>query len=182
MPQLEDYSGEFKPTLRPRDFSHEALEKLITTYAQLYKALDGFWYLTVMNRSGNDEALTCDIAVWEKLCLYEMEKITRAFNITGKDVQSLMKAFQLSPWSWNIKYEFEIMGDNHIIWKVNHCPTVNALEREGKGRENDICNNVEVRLNQLYASFFSPDIIVTCLKTPPRKDKDDCYCRWEFKM
>jgi hypothetical protein len=180
--KLDDYSGDFNPDLKPSDFSHAALEKLIRTYAQLYKALDGFWYLKVMDRSGNDEALTCDIAVWEKLGLYEMEKISRAFNITGKDVKSVMKAFQLTPWAWNIRSEFEVLSDNHVIWKVNHCPTVNALEREGTGRENDICNNVEVRLNQLYASFFNPDIKVTCLKTPPRTGKDDYYCRWEFKL
>ena len=182
MSKLEDYSGEFNPNLKPSDFSYDALEKLIKTYAQLYKALDGFWYLALMEKSGNDAALTCDIAVWEKLCGYEMEKITKNFNIQGKDVKSLMKAFQLSPWAWNLKWDFEVLGDNHIIWKVTHCPTVKALEREGRGRENDICNNVEVRLNRLYASFFNPAIQVNCLKTPPRADDNDYYCRWEFKM
>lgn len=182
MTKLNDYSGDFKPDLKPGDLSYEMLENLIKIYARLYKALDGFWYLSVMERRGNEEALEYDIKVWEKLCLYEMEKITRQFNIQGKDVKSLMKAFQLSPWAWNIKSEFEMINDNHVIWWVTHCPTVNALEREGGGRENDICNNVEVRLNKLYASFFNPDIEVNCLKTPPRESKDDIYCRWEFKL
>ena len=74
MSKLEDYSGEFNPNLKPSDFSYDALEKLIKTYGQLYKALDGFWYLTLMDRSGNDEALTCDIAVWEKLCRYRWKR------------------------------------------------------------------------------------------------------------
>jgi len=180
--KLDDYSGEFNHNLKPTDFSHEALEKLINTYSRLYKALDGFWYLAVMDRSSNDEALECDIVVWEKLAVYEMDKITKAFNITGKDVEALMKAFQLTPWAWNIKSEFEIISRDHCIWKVIHCPTVNALELEGNGRENDICNNVEVRINQAYASFFNPDIRVTRLTTPPRKNKDDYYCTWEFKL
>ncbi len=182
MKKLDDYSGDFNADLNPGDFSHEALEKLIRTYAQLYKALDGFWYLAVMDRSGNDEALACDIAVWERLCASELGRITKAFNITGRDVESLMKAFQLTPWAWNIKSEFEMVSKNHCIWKVLHCPTVNALEREGKGRENDICNNVEVRINQAYATYFNPDIKVTRLTTPPRKSKDDYYCSWEFKL
>ena len=182
MKKLDDYSGDFKPDLKPSDFSSEALEKLIKIYAQLYKALDGFWYLALMERSGNDEALTCDILVWEKLCLYEMSKITKGLNIVGNDVKSMMKAFQLSPWAWNIKSNFEIINDNHVIWTVLHCPTVNALEREGRGRENDICNNVEPRLNRLYASFFNKDIQVNCLKTPPRESDKDYYCRWEFKL
>jgi hypothetical protein len=180
--KLEDYSGDFNPDLKPSDFSYEALEKLIRTYSKLYKALDGFWYLALMEKRGNDEALACDILVWEKLCLYEMKQITRAFNITGKDVKSLMKAVQISPWAWNIKSSFEVINDNHIIWNVLHCPTVSALEREGRGRENDICKNVEPRLNRLYASFFNPDMQVNCLKTPPRESADDCYCRWEFKL
>ncbi len=61
MSKLDDYSGEFKPDLKPSDFSYEALEKLIKTYGQLYKALDGFWYLALMEKSGNDEALACDM-------------------------------------------------------------------------------------------------------------------------
>ncbi len=182
MKKLDDYSGDFNPDLKPSDFSYEALEKLIKIYAQLYKALDGFWYLALMEKRGNDEALACDILVWEKLCLYEMKKISEGFNIKGTDVKSAMKAFQLSPWAWNIRSEFKVIDDNHVIWKVLHCPTVKALEREGRGRENDICNNVEIRLNRLYASYFNPDIQVTCLKTPPRENENDFYCSWEFKL
>ncbi len=180
--KLDDYSGDFIPNLKPSDLSAEAVDKLVKVYAQLYKAMDGFWYMGVMDLHGNDEALKIDIAVWEKLCIYEMDKITRAFNIKGNDMKAMMKAFQLSPWAWNIKSDFEMINDNHVIWKVKHCPTVAALEREGRGRENDICNNVEVRLNELYARYFNPNAEVRRLKTPPRKDKDDIYCIWEFKI
>ncbi len=182
MKKLRDYSGNFKPDLRPSDFSYETLEKLIKVYAQIYKALDGYWYLTLMEKYGNVEALDCDLTVWGKLSLYEMEKVTDVLNIKGKDVKSFMKAWQVIPWAWNIKQSFEFLNDNHVIWTVNYCPTVNALEREGRGREDYHCNNVEMRLNRIYASFFNPDIKVNCLQTPPRKHKDGCYCRWEFKL
>jgi hypothetical protein len=180
--KLDDYSGSFNQDLKPTDFSHAALEKLIKTYASLYKALDGFWYLAVMERSGDKEALDLDIAVWEKLAGYEIKKITKAFNITGRDVESLMKAFQLTPWAWNLKSEFELIDKNCCIWKVRHCPTVDALEREGRGREDEQCNNIEVRINEAYAKGFNPDIKVTRLTTPPRKNKSDYYCTWEFKI
>lgn len=182
MSKLDDYSGEFKPDLKPSDLSYEALEKLIRVYAKLYKALDGFWYLNVMDKHGNDEALQCDLLVWERLCKYEMDKITQAFNISGKPVVSMMKAFQLSPWSWNLKSDFEMVNENHIIWRVLHCPTVAAMEKENKGREQAQCNYIEVRLNDAYAHYFDPRIKVTCLKTPPRQSKDDYFCRWEFKL
>jgi len=32
--------------------------------------IDGYWYLTVMNKWGNDEAFDCDIKVWEKAQLW----------------------------------------------------------------------------------------------------------------
>jgi hypothetical protein len=180
--KLEDYSGQFKPDLKPTDFTYEALEKMIRVYAQLYKALDGFWYLNIMDQHGNEHAMQCDVMVWERLCKYEMEKITKAFNIEGNNVTALMKAFQLSPWSWNIKSEFEVINENHIIWKVNHCPTVAAMERENNGRENAQCNYVEIRLNNAYAAYFDPKIKVACIKTPPRESKDDYFCKWEFKL
>lgn len=182
MNKLDDYSGEFKPDIQPGDFSHNALEKMVRVYSKLYKAMDAYWYFAVMERSGNDEALACDIRAWEKLCLYEMEKVTQAFNITGKDVKALMKAFQILPWSWNVKWEFELINDNHAIWQVNDCPTVRAMELEDKGRENYLCNNIDMRLNKLYASYFNPDIKVIQLKAPPRQNKDDFFCRWEFKL
>lgn len=182
MKKLDDYSGGLIHNLKPADFTHEALEKLINTYARLYKALDGFWYLAVMDKHGNEEAMNHDIQVWEKLAAYEINKISRAFNITGNNVESLMKAFQLTPWAWNIKSEYEMISPNHCIWKVRHCPTVDALEREGKGREDEQCNNIEVRINEAYARAVNPDMKVTRLTTPPRKNKTDYYCTWEFKL
>lgn len=182
MAKIADYSGEFNPDLKLGDLSPEAFEKMVKTYAELYKALDGFWYLAVMNHRGNNEALDYDIQVWEKLCYYEMKKITRQFNIQGKDIKSFLKAFQLTPWAWNLKSKFELISDNHCIWTVTSCPTVDALEKEDRGRENDICNNVEIRILKRYASYFNPDIKVTCLKTPPRENKNDIYCKWDMKL
>ena len=180
--KFDDYSGDLIHNLRPTDFSHEALEKLITTYARLYMAMDGFWYLTVMERSGNDEAAACDIKVWDKLASYEMKHLKRAFNIEGDQVLTLLKCFQLTPWAWNLKTEFEIFNNNHGIMKVLHCPTVDVLEREGKGREDSQCNIIEVSINQAYARAINPGIKVTRLTSPPRKNKVDPYCTWEFKL
>jgi hypothetical protein len=180
--KMDDYSGAFNPHLKPSDLSYEALDKLVRVYAQLYKALDGFWYLNVMDKHGNDEALQCDIQVWERLCKYEMDKITKAFNITGNNVMAMMKGFQLSPWSWNIKSEYELVNENHVIWKVTDCPTVRAMERENNGREQAQCNIVETRLNDAYAAYFNPKMKVACIKTPPRESKDDYFCKWEFKI
>jgi len=51
MADLVDYSGEFRPNIKYQDFSKEALARLLTQYARLGLALDGWWQNTVMELS-----------------------------------------------------------------------------------------------------------------------------------
>ncbi len=182
MKELEDYTGEFSPQIRLEDFSKGVLVDLIKMYTKLYMALDGFWYLTVQERQGNDEALTCDIKTWEKQGGYEMSKIAKQLNIKGNDVIALMKALQFSPWSIQQEYQMEIINSRKAILTITHCPTLLALEKEGKGRENEICNMVDPGLYKDWASYFNPNIEVRCLKSPPRQSNSDICCQWEFKL
>ena len=180
MKNLKDYNGQFMPDLRLGDFSPDTLARMAELYCKLYIALDGFWYLTVKGRVSNEEALACDIQIWEKLSKYEMFNITKQMNIQGNDVIALMKAIQLVPWLQRMQYKIELKNHNNAILTVTGCPTLNALEKEGGGREDEICNIVEPRVLKGYASYFNPDIGVKCLKSPPRKSKDEICCQWEF--
>lgn len=180
--EFKDYSGEFVPDIKLADYSHDALAKLVSTYSRLVIALDGFWYLTVMERSGNDEALACDIKTWEVMSKYEIKRVAQALNINGNDVVSLMKAVQVTPWATNMKYKIDIKNRNSAFFTVTQCPTLDALEKEGKGREREICSTVTPGTFRNYASFFSPDIAVKCIKEPPRKHKDDICCQWAFEL
>ena len=182
MTQLNDYSGEFLPNLQLSDFSPSTLAELSALYCKLYLALDGFWYLTVKERISNEEALACDIQAWERVCKYEMAKITKQLNIQGNNVVALMKAIQVTPWIRQTQFKIEVRSDNNAILVVTHCPTLIALEKEGKGRENEICNQVDLKLFKYYTSFFNPDIEVKSLKLPPRKSKDEICCQWEFNL
>jgi len=180
--RLGDYSGELLPELDLEDFSSETLRELLRLYSKLYMGLDGFWYLTVMEKFGNDAALDCDIKVWDKAGRYEMKNVTRQLNIQGNDAVAFMKALQLSPWYWTVKSQVEIVDPNTAILTVTDCPTLNALEKEGGGRENEICKIAEPIILKAYASFFNPDVEVTCLQSPPRESQDDIACKWQFKM
>ena len=182
MRKLDDYSGEFLRDLKFSDFSSDTLAELLTLYCKLYMALDGFWYLTIKERISNEEALACDISTWERASKYEMAKITKQLNIQGKDVIALMKAIQITPWLQQTQFEIDVKNHNNAMLTVIHCPTLDALEREGEGRENEICNMVDRRLFKDYASFFNPNIEVKCLKLPPRKSKDEICCQWEFNL
>jgi len=180
--KLSDYSGELLPELDLEDFSSETLRELLRLYSKLYMGLDGFWYLIVMEKFGNDAALDCDIKVWERAGRYEMKNVTQQMNIQGNDAAAFMKALQLSPWYSTVKSQMEIVDPNTAILTVTNCPTLNALEKEGEGRENQICKIVEPIIFKAYASFFNPDVEVTCLKAPPRESQDEIACKWHFKL
>ena len=180
MEKLNDYSGQFLPDLKLSDFSHDTLAKISELYCKLYIAVDGFWYLTLKERISNKEALASDILVWKKVCKYEMARITKQLNIQGNDVIALMKAFQVTPWVQQMQHKMEAESSGRAVLTVTSCPTLTALEKEGEGRENEICGIVESEIFDSYASFFSSDIKVKCLKLPPRKSKDEICCQWEF--
>ena len=76
----------------------------------------------------------------------------------------------------------EILSSKNAILTITHCPTLLALEKEGKGRENEICNMVDPKLFKDFASYFNPNIKVKSLKLPPRQSESDICCQWEFKL
>lgn len=180
MTKLSDYSGEPIPDLELTHFSYDTLVELLKLYSRFYMALDGFWYLTIKERLSNEEALACDINVWDKMGRYELARITKLLNIQGNDVAAFIKGMQISPWFRVIESTFELSDHNNATLTITNCPTLNALEKEGEGRENQICNIVEPRVFKEYASFFNPDIEVKCLESPPRKSKEGICCQWQF--
>jgi hypothetical protein len=182
MKKRNDYSGEFDPELKLEDFSSDFTIRLVRLYSRLYIALDGFWYLALKARQGNDEALACDIDAWDKMAKYEMDKLSNELNIVGDDVVALVKTIQFSPWFQRMKYRIDLQGRHDAVLTITYCPTLNALEKEGEGREEQICNVVDRKLFKDLASFFNPRISVRSLETPPRKGKKEICCKWQFTL
>lgn len=182
MDKLSAYGSDLIPELEFSDFSYDTLVELLKLYSRLYLAIDGFWYLTIKKRVSNKEALACDMAVWEKMTKYEIARITKLLNIQGNDIAAMAKAMQISPFFRVIENKFELKDKCNAILTVTNCPTLNALEKEGEGREDEICNIFEPKIFKAYASFFNSNIEVTSLQTPPRKSKDGICCRWQFTM
>jgi hypothetical protein len=182
MAELTDYSGTFDPQFSHGNLSKETLLKLLHTYNEYMLRIDGFWYLTVMNRWGNDEAFDCDVKVWEKAQRWEMKRVSKVLNIEGDDVATLMKYMQISPWMWIYDSTIELKSQKHAVVTIHHCPTLVALEKEGTGREELICRKLEPKLMGIMAEFFNPRIRVTALKVPPRRDYEDCCCQWEYRL
>ncbi|NQT71216.1 MAG: hypothetical protein HQ553_00430 [Chloroflexi bacterium] len=182
MVELIDYSGEFDPEFSHDKFAKETLLKLLETYSEYIRKIDAFWYLTVMEKWGNDEAVECDIKVWEKAKLFELQAISSTLNIKGNDVAAFAKYMQACPWIAITEYTLEVINNNRAILTHITCPTLLALEKEGQGREERQCREIDSRFMHMMAHFFNPQIKVTPLKVPPRTDYSDICCQWEFKL
>ncbi len=99
MPEMPDYSGPFDPDFRFDTLNKDALLRLLREYGEYMVRIDGFWYLTVMNKCGNDVAFDCDVTGWqERLLEYDLKLTARALNIQGDDVATVMKYIQSTPW------------------------------------------------------------------------------------
>jgi len=182
MEELIDYSGKFDPEFSYDKFNKDMLLKLLNAYSNYLLRVDGYWYLTVKDKWGNEAALDCDLKVWEKAQIYELKTTTRLFNIQGNDVLTVMKAMQASPWMWIYEYDMDIKNNNHGILTINKCPTLLSLEAEGTGREKPLCQELEPKLMNIIAHYFNPAITVTALSLPPRPNKQGICCQWEFKL
>ena len=182
MNEFKAYSGEFNPDLTPNSFSRELLVELMKLYSKLYLAIDGFWYLSVMNKVDEATATECDIWVWEKQARYEMKRIVSLLDIKDRDIAAFFKCLQFSPWVWNLEQKMEVKNKNLGIWTIMRCPTLEALEKEGKGRDKYFCKSVEIRIFGALASSFNPSIEFEYLKLPPKKSDNEPCCQWQFKI
>jgi len=170
------------PEIKFRDMSRDELLRVVGLYGNLVRGLDGFWYLSVMRQAGNDLALACDIEAWQGMIKYSLNHITKQFNIHGDDLPTMFRALRFEPMFGETDYHVEFKGDREAVMTVTGCPVLRALEKEGEGREAQICGVVEPIIMECYTSYFNPAIASEALDLPPRKQRGDIYCRWRFTI
>jgi hypothetical protein len=187
MPELNDYSGEFKPDLRFEDLSKDALLRLARTYAKLFNGIGGIFNTVNRKSMSIEEAFEKDLEVYEILLKkFNAPLIMECMNITGNDVVTMLKVFQLSPDGLDVIIpEFDIKNNNHAILTFTQCPMLFYFEKHKDDRAiKALCgrNGIEERTFNAYCRYFNPDMKVKALKLPPRETKDDICCQWEFKI
>jgi len=181
--ELSDYAGDLDPDLKFEDFSKDTLVDLLETYSRLLITMDGFWYLSVKERVSNEVALECDKSAWERvLKKYLVEGIKEVLRIEGNDVEAYMKTLQARPMHFVIEERIEVIDRNDAVLTVVRCPTLEALEKEGEGRDASHCDLACLPMRHRHTELFNPAIAVKCLKIPPRQGPDDIFCQWEYKM
>jgi len=182
MSALKDYSGEFRPDFRFADFSPEFLEKLFRMYGRSYMAIDGFWYLGVKEHVDNEMALKVDLWAWDKAARFELKRFTALAGIEGDGIDTVFKFLQLVPWMQVTEYHLELVSPKRGLMTVTSCSILEALEKEGQGREKEICSQVDSAVLRRYAHHFNPSIRVEPVFLPPREDKQGICCQWEFTL
>ncbi|HLZ18484.1 MAG TPA: DUF6125 family protein [Smithellaceae bacterium] len=180
MGNMNDYASEFRPDLNWDSFSEEMKLKGLDLYRKMFLAVDGFWYLAAKERFGNEVAMEMDLWVWEKHMRYEMKHLTEMFRITGHDVEAFFKASQLMAVAGNLKMELQLITKDHGIMRATHCPTIDALVKEGCGREKYFCRIIEQRMMDFQTAYFNPKMNAVPVRLPPETLGSGIYCEWEI--
>jgi len=182
--ELKDYSGPFKPDLRYTDFSREQLAKLYKLAHEYFMDLMDAFSLYILGKYGLDAVVEAHNEIWFKGFNANSQKMfSEGLNVPGNDIESMMKALQVDP-AWGpvkFKVTYEMPSKDRGVITVHHCPEVCILEDLGQEELLEVfCGKLDPDIMEDYARCFNPDIVTKCVERPPRKSKDDIYCRWEF--
>ena len=187
MEELQDYSGEFKADLKLQDLSKDALIRLWECGAKLYIVTFGLWDKLIREKCGEDKVGELDHELWfRKGGIVELEMLfsRQAMNIWGDDVASVFKCFQIDPGMAGImELKYELKNKNHGILTVERCRTLEYFERHNETTLlKHTCHGLEVKAYQRVAELFNPKMKAIPLKLPPRKNKEEIACQWEYRI
>lgn len=182
MEKSKVYSLESLVSSQFENCSRETLIALLAAWARLYMVLDGYWYLSVKQRFGDEQAVDIDLQVWDKQTRKEIEELVKLMDFPNRDVVSLMELTAIMPSATGSQGYIEIRDRNDCTLSITHCPIVRTLEKEGEGREKTQCQVICRRVMATMALSFNPGIEVKPIKMPPRQNQDEIYCQWQFKL
>jgi hypothetical protein len=82
--------------------------------------------------------------------------------------------------SGNIRMELDLITKNHGIMRATSCPTIDALVKEGAGRERTFCKVIEQRMMDFQTAYFNPHMKAVPIRIPPETLGSRIYCEWEI--
>ena len=183
MPELTDYGGPFNPHLTFKDLSKDFLIKLMRIWQYAWLHMAAAWYDAVKERFGTEAANDCNLAAWLRVGERVNPRYAKIANIQLNTVVDSLKCLQL-PLDNNIggifPVEYDIKSPNHVIMTIPQCRSLLSYEREAPEMIEPICHVLEQAVMEKY--LINPNIKVTALKLPPRKNPEEIACQWEFKL
>lgn len=143
-------------------------------------AVDGLYYLGIEEAFGTNAATEIDRKVWEVMGKIEARRIKKLFDITGTDIQSMIKALGYSGWALDLEDKEIFIEDNRAIVRNVKCRVQNT--RLKNGLKEFGCKPVRFGFLKAFAKEFNPDIVVICNVCPPDSHPENLWCEWEFML
>jgi hypothetical protein len=187
MPELEDYSGEFKPDLKITDFSKTMVGKYAIECSKLYLLLSGLWFNYLRDNFSVEMADHLHWEVWETLGdKHENWRPARAMYISMRPdtvVEDAMKWVQIDPGVGLVfDMEFELKDKTHGIVTIKDCNALRYMEKHGDTALQENACGLDIWGFPKAARGFHPDLRMNCIKCAPRKSPDEPACVWEVTV
>ncbi len=190
MPELNDYSGEFKPDFQFADLSKETLIKLTENYQRIFQGLCVVSLQVLQEEKGKDEGQRQFNEIYRRVMeRFSIPLIRKALNIRDNDVISMFKYFQVAPdgCRGGGMYDFDIRvkDKNDVSYSGKFCQNASYYEKQGDTDGlHRLCasgpGSLEHSAYEAICKAFSPDMKMEWPLLPPRANKDAPFCQWRF--
>ncbi len=161
-------------------FSKDELIQLIEIYSKNWLAMDGVWFQSVERKSGMEEAMFHDLAVWRSFTVIEAKRIKEFLGLPEQaGLAGLAQALQLRLYANLNEAQIELSG-NKLIYTMTKCRVQTARER--KGLPYHPCKAVgEIEYGD-FAKTIDSRLLCRCLSCYPEAVDNTCCCKWEFTL
>ena len=182
MPELDDYSGPFRPDFRLEDLSKEALVRLCREYMLVAHLLDRSVMPAIGRRFGAEAMEQIAIEEWMGASPVYTERIRRAMGVEGDDVASIFKSLQLDP-GFPHEYmdvHYEVVDEKHGYFWLERCGALQDVEPLGEQAVISMCHHIEDPTFDATVQAINPRARCRPVHRPPRDPADRTpVCRWE---
>ncbi len=144
-----------------------------------YRVMDGFWYIYLTEKFGQESADAINEKVWAKVGGMAAKEIVSRFGITERGLGGFVQALQYYPWTVLIGYKIEQQGDE-LLLSVPSCPVQEA--RLKRGLPEYSCRAMHEAEFLSFARAVDERICVQCLFAPPAPHPGNMFCQWRFSL
>jgi len=162
-----------------KDWPREQLLEYLGFLLHNYRVMDGFWFINLEDKYGQEEACRVNEQVWGKVGALAARDLKKRFNLTQGGLEGFLAAKKIYPWSLLVGYQYR-WEDGGLIIEVPSCPPQEARLKRGQGEYS--CQAMHRAEFEGFASEIDPRIKVECIFAPPGQHPPELFCRWRLSL